>query len=110
MLTRLTLIGIVVVAVVPSTVAKNKNKQVLPNQVLQAQTVAVVIMPDAGESVTDPAANRTAELNVEKALLQWGRYRLIPDAQTAGSKTPLFTKLPADCSAARRDNPDCVVP
>jgi hypothetical protein len=83
MLTRLTLIGIVVVAVVPSTVAKNKNKQVLPNQVLQAQTVAVVIMPDAGESVTDPAANRTAELNVEKALLQWGRYRLIPDALTA---------------------------
>jgi hypothetical protein len=56
---------------------------VLPNYVLQAQTVAVVVMPDAGESVTDPAANRTAELNVEKALLQWGRYRLIPDALTA---------------------------
>jgi len=83
MLTRLTLIGIVVVAVVPSAVAKNKNKQVLPNQVLQAQTVTVVIMPYAGESVTDPAANRTAELNVEKALLQWGRYRLVPDALTA---------------------------
>lgn len=81
MLTRSTLIGIVLVAVVPPVAAK--NKQVLPDYVLQARTVAVVLMPDAGESVTDPAANRTAELNVEKALLQWGRYSLIPDALTA---------------------------
>lgn len=81
MLNRSTLIGIVLVAVVPLATAK--NKQELPDYVLQAQTVAVVLMPDAGESVTDPAANRTAELNVEKALLQWGRYRLIPDALTA---------------------------
>ena len=81
MLTRSTLICLVLLTVL--TLAAAKNKQVLPNYVLQAQTVAVVLMPDAGESVTDPAANRTAELNVEKALLQWGRYRLIPDAQTA---------------------------
>jgi uncharacterized protein YjaG (DUF416 family) len=81
MLTRSSLIGIVLVAVAPLAAAK--NKQVLPDYVLQAQTVAVVLMPDAGESVTDPAANRTAELNVEKALLQWVRYRLIPDAQIA---------------------------
>ena len=84
MLTRSTLISLVLVAVVPLAVAKNaKNKQVLPDYVLQAQTVAVVVMPDAGESVTAPAANRTAEQNVEKALLQWGRYRLVPDALTA---------------------------
>ena len=81
MLTRSTLISLVLVAVVPLGVAK--NKQVLPDYVLQAQTVAVVVMPDAGESVTAPAANRTAEQNVEKALLQWGRYRLVPDALTA---------------------------
>lgn len=81
MLTRSTLIGIVLVAVILPAAAK--NKQVLPDYVLQARTVAVVLMPDAGESVTDPAANRTAELNVEKALLQWGRYSLTPDALTA---------------------------
>ena len=81
MLTRSTLIGIVLVAVVPLAAAK--NKQVLPDYVLQAQTVAVILMPDAGESVTDPSANRAAELNVEKALLKWGRYRVIPDALTA---------------------------
>jgi hypothetical protein len=81
MLKRSTLICLVLVAVVPLAAAK--NKQVLPDYVLQAQTVAVVILPDAGEPITDPAANRTAEQNVEKALLQWGRYRLIPDVLTA---------------------------
>src|SRR5215472_6494198 len=81
MLTRSNLIFLVLLAIVPLAAAK--TKQLLPDYVLQAQTVAVVIMPDAGEPVTDPAANRTAELNVEKALLQWGRYRLVPDALTA---------------------------
>jgi hypothetical protein len=81
MLTRSNLICLVLLALVP--LAGAKNKQALPNYVLDAQTIAVVIMPDAGEPVTDPAVNRTAEQNVEKALLQWGRYRLIPDALTA---------------------------
>ena len=48
MLTRSNLICLVLLAVVPLAAAK--NKQVLPNYVLHAQTVAVVIMPDAGES------------------------------------------------------------
>jgi hypothetical protein len=78
---RSTLIYLIILAGVPFVFAK--NKQVLPNYVLQAQTIAVVIMPDAGESVTNPTANRTAEESVEKALLQWGRYRLIPDALSA---------------------------
>jgi hypothetical protein len=78
---RSTLIGFVVLALVPFAAAK--NRQVLPDYVLQAQTVAVVIQPDAGEPVTHPTANRTAEENVEKALLQWGRYRLVTDAEFA---------------------------
>ena len=49
---RSTLIGLVILAVVPFAAAK--NKQVLPNHVLQAETVAVVIQPGAGEPV--PAA------------------------------------------------------
>jgi hypothetical protein len=81
MLTRSNLSCLVILALV--LLASAKNKQALPNYVLDAQTVAVVIMPDAGESVTDPSANRTAELDVEKALIQWGRYRVVPDALTA---------------------------
>jgi len=78
--TRSTMICLVL-ALVPLGVAK--NKQLLPNYVLQAQTVAVVILPDAGEPITNPTANRTAVENVEKALLQWGRYRVLPDVTFA---------------------------
>ena len=67
----------------PFSHAKNKKKQVLPDYVLRAQTVLVVIHPDPGEPVTDPMANRTAQENVEKAIMKWGRFRLVTDAQTA---------------------------
>ena len=78
---RSTLTYLIVLAVVPFAVAK--NKQVLPNYVLQAQTIAVMIQPYAGEPVANPTMNRTAQENVEKALSQWGRFRLVTDASVA---------------------------
>jgi hypothetical protein len=72
-----------VLALVPLTPAKDKTKQVLPNYVLRAQTVAVVIRPEAGEPLTNPAANRTAQINVMNELAKWGRFRLVSDAQAA---------------------------
>ena len=63
--------------------AKKKDKVVLPEYVLKAQTVLVVILPEAGEPMTDPFANRKAQEEVEKALMKWGRYRLAADATTA---------------------------
>lgn len=63
--------------------AKNKKKQALPDYVLRAQTVLVVIYPDAGEPVTNPMGNRLAQENVERALTKWGRFKLVMDAQTA---------------------------
>jgi hypothetical protein len=63
--------------------SKNKKRQVLPDYVLKAQTVLVVIHPDAGEALTSPTANRTAQDRVERALLKWGRFKLVMDAQTA---------------------------
>lgn len=73
----------IVLVVAPLAHAKNKKKQVLPDYVLKAQTVLVVIHPDAGEPLTNPTANRTAQDNVEKALMEWGRFRMVMDAQTA---------------------------
>jgi hypothetical protein len=55
---------------------KDKNKAVLPTDVLQARTVLVVIDPDAGMAVDAPMANRTAQEDVEKALMNWGRFRM----------------------------------
>src|SRR5215469_2668630 len=63
--------------------AKKKNKQELPDLVLNAQNVFVVIHPDAGEPVTNPTANRTAQENVENALTKWGRFHLVMSPQTA---------------------------
>ena len=60
--------------------AKDK-KPVLPEFVLRAQTVRVIIDPQAGEPLDQPAANAIARDNVEKALLEWGRYRLALDGE-----------------------------
>ena len=79
----MTILFFIALALVPLTSAKDKKKQVLPNYVLRAQTVAVVIRPEAGEPLTSPAANRTAQINVMNAMAKWGRFRLVSDAQTA---------------------------
>ena len=63
--------------------AKNKKKIILPVDVLQAETVLVVIDPDAGEAIDAPMANRTARNDVERALMDWGRFRLAMSALDA---------------------------
>ncbi|MGA9814350.1 MAG: hypothetical protein WBQ64_16305 [Terriglobales bacterium] len=62
--------------------AKDKKKQLFPEDVLQARTVMVVIHPDAGETLATPLANRNAQDEVERALTKWGRFDLVMDAYT----------------------------
>jgi hypothetical protein len=64
-------------------VAKDKKKGLLPADVLQAQTVLVVIDPTAGVNIEDPNANRIAQEDVEKALMRWGRFSPVMDESTA---------------------------
>jgi hypothetical protein len=59
--------------------AKDKKKQTLPEYVLRATTVLVVVNPEAGEPLDQPMANATARDNVEKALMEWGRFRVVMD-------------------------------
>jgi hypothetical protein len=80
---RISIFLLVLLVSAPLAPAKNKKKQVLPDYVLKAQTVVVVIHPDAGEPLTNPTANRTAQDDVEKALMKWGRFKLVMAAQTA---------------------------
>jgi hypothetical protein len=61
--------------------AKDKKKSPLPNYVLSARTVLVVIDPNAGEPVDEPTANYTARENVERALQEWGRLRPVLEGQ-----------------------------
>lgn len=60
-----------------------KDKSTLPAYVLNAQTVLVVIDPDAGEPLTSPGADSTARGDVERAIMKWGRFKLVMAAQTA---------------------------
>ncbi len=85
--------------------AKDKKKQLLPEDVLRAQTVLVVIHPGAGEALTAPLANRNAQDEVERAIMKWGRFDLALDAHTAdlviavrkGNKSgPTIAHSPAD--------------
>jgi hypothetical protein len=71
------------IAAVSAAGAKKKEKMVLPAYVLKAQTVLVVILPEAGEPLNDITANRKAQEEVEKAFMKWGRYRLALDADQA---------------------------
>jgi len=80
---RLTIVCLVLLLLVPQSGAKNKKKQALPDYVLKAQTIAVVIRPDAGEPLTNPLANRTAQENVTDAITKWGRFKLVTDEQNA---------------------------
>jgi hypothetical protein len=57
--------------------AKDKKKAILPTYVLRAQTVAVIIDPNAGFTIDDPRGNQVAKQDVESALLSWGRYNPI---------------------------------
>jgi len=80
---RIALVLLIALLLSCMSFAKKKNKQELSNLVLNAQTVLVVIHPDAGEPVTNPTANRSARENVENALAKWGRFRLVMSPQTA---------------------------
>ena len=70
------------VLLTPSLPAKDKKK-ILPAYVLQARTVLVVVDPYTGISPANPNENRMAREDVEKALMNWGRFNLVMDAQTA---------------------------
>jgi hypothetical protein len=83
MTTRLSsLILLTALLVVPAN-AKDKKKSTLPEEVLRATTALVVISPDAGEPVNQPMANATARDSVEKALTEWGRFRLVMAGEEA---------------------------
>ncbi len=64
-------------------VADKKKKIVLPPYVLAARTVVVLIDPNTGISPASPLANKTAQEDVEKALMKWSRLNPVLDTQTA---------------------------
>jgi hypothetical protein len=83
-MSRTSLLLVIALLLSPSANAKDKkNKPVLSTDVLRAQTVLVMISPDAGERLDDPAGNRRAQEDVERALAKWGRFRIVNEVSAA---------------------------
>jgi len=83
MIVRMRVLLLIVLLSTSLAIAGNKKKPLLPAYVLKARTVAVLIDPNAGTLVTSPLANKTAQEDVEKALMKWGRFTPVMDTQTA---------------------------
>src|SRR5215469_3211316 len=64
-------------------IAGGKKKNSLPLSVLNARTVLVLIDPQVGTPVNAPLANKTAQEDVEKAFMKWGRMMPVLDTETA---------------------------
>lgn len=79
MTARLSSLVLLAALLIAPAIAKDKKRVSLPEYVLRARTVRVVVEPDAGEPLDNPMANSTARENVEKALMNWGRFQLAPD-------------------------------
>jgi len=72
---------LLVILLAAPAMAKDKNKSQLPAYVLHARTVRVAVDPDAGEPLDQPNSNATARANVEKKLMDWGRFDLVLDGE-----------------------------
>lgn len=83
MTARLSSLLVLAALLAVSANAKDKKKSTFPEYVLRATTALVVIAPNAGEPVNQPMANATARDSVEKALMQWGRLRLVMPGEEA---------------------------
>ncbi len=84
MLVRVRVLLLMILLVTTLAIAGGKKKDLLPAYVLKARTVLVIIDPEAGTSMTSPQANKTAQDDVEKALMKWGRF------------APVLAGMPAD--------------
>ena len=79
---RIAAFALLSMSCMPAT-GKDKKKVLLPADVLNARTVLVIIDPASGVALDNPLANRTAQEDVEKALMKWGRFDLATDVSTA---------------------------
>lgn len=76
------LCSLLALAILLTTPALAKDKKpVIPEDVLRARTVLVVVDPDAGAPLDQPRANSVARENVEKALMEWGRFSLVMEGE-----------------------------
>jgi hypothetical protein len=82
-LLKINVLGLVFLFLLVDGVLAKDSKPLVPPYVLNAHTVAVVVDPDAGVSLTDPDANQVAQRDVEAAILKWGRFTTVLGSRQA---------------------------
>src|ERR1700733_14186340 len=82
MLRRLFTVTVGLLVAVP-VLAKNKAEKRLPEDILHAHTVAVMVDPGAGIDIENTRANQAAQKDVETALLNWGIFQPMITSQQA---------------------------
>lgn len=93
--------------------AKNKKKQPVSEDVLKAQTVLVVVLPDTRATVTNQADTQTVRDELEKALRKWGRFSLVHSppadllivAHQGHVEAPKISIPPVDTRSVMHPNP-----
>jgi len=74
---RLSALLACVLTLLPVAAVKDKNKTNLPDSILQAQTVRVLVSPDTGQPLNHPTANLAPRDAVENAIEAWGRFTIV---------------------------------
>jgi hypothetical protein len=72
-------IALLVILLSGISLSAAKKKPQVPAYILNAQTICVIIDPDAGMSMSDPLGNKTAQDEVEKAFMKWARFQLVQE-------------------------------
>lgn len=80
---RLGVLALVVIFAGSLGIAKDKTKNSLPDYVLKARTVVVVLTPEPDRPLTDAVQDRIVQEDVEKAFVQWGRLQPVYNVQSA---------------------------
>jgi len=73
---------VVILLLAGFVVAKDKKvKDALPDYVLHARTVQVMVSPDASTTLNQPMANTRAVEDVLRALQAWGRFTVMTEGE-----------------------------
>ena len=100
MTSRLALLALAALLAIPAT-AKDKKKSVLPEDILRAQTVRVMVDPDAGEPLDQPQANAYSESE------QNGIGSTAHQAEVAAQLVQRATEQRKACRRLSRDHVRC---
>ncbi len=79
---RSAILPVLLLLVVASS-SKEKKKEALPELLLRARFVTVMVYPDSAIALTDPTENRIAQSDVEAALQKWGRFKVTMETLNA---------------------------